>query len=227
MRVLPGIDWDLLRRRPRAYVGYSDLTPFLLEVVRRLGPRRLPWADGRGRPGPRARRGRGGVAARRARRPLSGGSRSARAGCAPAPSATGEAEVRGTAPRRLPQPARGTLGTPFAPDLAGADRLLGGRRRAAVPRRPHVDPPGALGYSGRHRGHDRRPASEGGDGPRTADAGGLGGAARGRLAGFSVAARLGARERASSPPTARSPGWRLPARLRRRRPAPARLDEIK
>ncbi|MFL6194048.1 MAG: LD-carboxypeptidase [Thermoanaerobaculia bacterium] len=37
LRVLPGIDWDLLRRRPRAYVGYSDLTPFLLETVRRLG----------------------------------------------------------------------------------------------------------------------------------------------------------------------------------------------
>ncbi len=37
LRVLPGIDWELLRRRPRAYVGYSDLTPFLLAVVRRLG----------------------------------------------------------------------------------------------------------------------------------------------------------------------------------------------
>jgi len=37
MRVLPGIDWDLLRRHPRAYVGYSDLTPFLLEVARRSG----------------------------------------------------------------------------------------------------------------------------------------------------------------------------------------------
>jgi muramoyltetrapeptide carboxypeptidase len=37
MRVLPGIDWDLLRRFPRAYVGYSDLTPFLLEVARRVG----------------------------------------------------------------------------------------------------------------------------------------------------------------------------------------------
>jgi muramoyltetrapeptide carboxypeptidase len=37
MRVLPAIDWDLLRRHPRAYVGYSDLTPFLLEVARRLG----------------------------------------------------------------------------------------------------------------------------------------------------------------------------------------------
>ena len=37
MRVLPGIDWELLRRHPRAYVGYSDLTPFLLEIVRRLG----------------------------------------------------------------------------------------------------------------------------------------------------------------------------------------------
>lgn len=37
LRVLPGIDWELLARRPRAYVGYSDLTPFLHEVVRRLG----------------------------------------------------------------------------------------------------------------------------------------------------------------------------------------------
>lgn len=37
LRLLPALDWELLRRFPRAYVGYSDLTPFLLEVVRRLG----------------------------------------------------------------------------------------------------------------------------------------------------------------------------------------------
>ena len=37
LRLLPRIDWSLLARRPLAYVGYSDLTPFLLEVVRRLG----------------------------------------------------------------------------------------------------------------------------------------------------------------------------------------------
>lgn len=36
-RVLDRIDWDLLARHPRAYVGYSDLTPFLDQVVRRLG----------------------------------------------------------------------------------------------------------------------------------------------------------------------------------------------
>jgi muramoyltetrapeptide carboxypeptidase len=36
LRLLPAIDWDLLAARPRAYVGYSDLTPFLLAVVRRL-----------------------------------------------------------------------------------------------------------------------------------------------------------------------------------------------
>ncbi len=36
-RLLPGIDWELLARHPRAYVGYSDLTPFLLAVVFRLG----------------------------------------------------------------------------------------------------------------------------------------------------------------------------------------------
>jgi muramoyltetrapeptide carboxypeptidase len=37
LRVLPEIDWDLLARRPRAYMGFSDLTPFLLGVVARLG----------------------------------------------------------------------------------------------------------------------------------------------------------------------------------------------
>lgn len=37
LRLLPEIDWELLARNPRAYVGYSDLTPFLLQVVSRLG----------------------------------------------------------------------------------------------------------------------------------------------------------------------------------------------
>lgn len=37
LRLLPRIEWDLLARHPRAYVGYSDLTPFLLQVVQRLG----------------------------------------------------------------------------------------------------------------------------------------------------------------------------------------------
>lgn len=37
LRLLPRIDWELLARHPRAYVGYSDLTPFLLQVVQRLG----------------------------------------------------------------------------------------------------------------------------------------------------------------------------------------------
>jgi len=36
LRILPAIDWDLLARHPRAYIGYSDLTPFLLGVVARL-----------------------------------------------------------------------------------------------------------------------------------------------------------------------------------------------
>lgn len=35
--LLPDLDWDLLARHPRAYIGYSDLTPFLLETTRRLG----------------------------------------------------------------------------------------------------------------------------------------------------------------------------------------------
>jgi len=37
LRLLPRIDWDLLARRPRAYIGYSDVTPFLNQVVMRLG----------------------------------------------------------------------------------------------------------------------------------------------------------------------------------------------
>lgn len=36
-RVLARVDWGLLERHPRAWVGYSDVTPFLLQVVRRLG----------------------------------------------------------------------------------------------------------------------------------------------------------------------------------------------
>lgn len=37
LRVLGGIDWQLLGRHPRAYIGYSDVTPFLNLVVDRLG----------------------------------------------------------------------------------------------------------------------------------------------------------------------------------------------
>lgn len=36
-RVLPAIDWRLLAAHPRAYVGYSDLTPFLIALPARLG----------------------------------------------------------------------------------------------------------------------------------------------------------------------------------------------
>lgn len=37
LRLLPEIDWSLLARNPRAYVGYSDLTPVLNQVVSELG----------------------------------------------------------------------------------------------------------------------------------------------------------------------------------------------
>lgn len=36
-RLLPRLDWELMARRPRAFVGYSDLSPFLHQVVTRLG----------------------------------------------------------------------------------------------------------------------------------------------------------------------------------------------
>ena len=35
--ILPLLDWSRLAAIPRAYVGYSDVTPFLLNVVERLG----------------------------------------------------------------------------------------------------------------------------------------------------------------------------------------------
>lgn len=37
LRLLPHLDWALMARRPRAYVGYSDLTPLLNLLVSRLG----------------------------------------------------------------------------------------------------------------------------------------------------------------------------------------------
>lgn len=37
LRLLDRIDWELLGAEPRAYVGYSDLTPLLLEITRRTG----------------------------------------------------------------------------------------------------------------------------------------------------------------------------------------------
>ncbi|MEM6794038.1 MAG: LD-carboxypeptidase, partial [Acidobacteriota bacterium] len=36
-RLLGAVDWDLLAAHPKAYVGYSDLTPFLLAITARLG----------------------------------------------------------------------------------------------------------------------------------------------------------------------------------------------
>ncbi len=37
LRLLPHLDWQLLAQHPRVYIGYSDLTPLLLQVVQRLG----------------------------------------------------------------------------------------------------------------------------------------------------------------------------------------------
>ncbi len=37
MRLLPQIDWTLLERHPRAYIGYSDVTLLLNQLVARIG----------------------------------------------------------------------------------------------------------------------------------------------------------------------------------------------
>lgn len=114
MRLLPGIDWDLLRRYPRAYVGYSDLTPFLLEVARRLG---LVTFHG---PLVAADLARG--LSREEEDSLLG----ALGGCYPAEQPftrwlrePADGEVRGTLLGGCLSLLTATLGTPFAPDLEG------------------------------------------------------------------------------------------------------------
>jgi muramoyltetrapeptide carboxypeptidase len=121
LRVLPGIDWELLARRPRAYVGYSDLTPFLLAVVRRLGLvafhgpmvaadlfRGLDEIEEASLLGALAGRYPASV-------PCAGWLR------APAPSRDGkEGEVRGILLGGCLSLLEATLGTPWAPDLEGA-----------------------------------------------------------------------------------------------------------
>jgi muramoyltetrapeptide carboxypeptidase len=37
LRLLPDIDWSLIGARPLAWVGYSDVTPLLLQIVQRFG----------------------------------------------------------------------------------------------------------------------------------------------------------------------------------------------
>ncbi len=111
-RILPRVDWRLLAETPRAYVGYSDLTPFLNQVVVRLGLVAFH--------GPM-------VAADLAR------------GLEPAERASFEAALAGDIETEVPlrflgggEAAEGpllggclamltsTLGTPYAPDLEGA-----------------------------------------------------------------------------------------------------------
>jgi muramoyltetrapeptide carboxypeptidase len=114
MRLLPAIDWDLLRRHPKAYIGYSDLTPLLLEIARRLG---LVAFHG---PMVAADLARGLTPAEEAS--LLG----ALAGRYPVESPfarwlkrPGGGEVRGTLLGGCLSLLTATLGTPFAPDLEG------------------------------------------------------------------------------------------------------------
>jgi muramoyltetrapeptide carboxypeptidase len=113
LRLLPGIDWELLGRRPRAYVGFSDLTPLLLGIVQRLGlvafhgP--MVAADlARGMPPEDAASLLGALAGRYpVVQPL---------GPALRPGATAAGPLLGGCLSLL----AATLGTPYFPDLAGA-----------------------------------------------------------------------------------------------------------
>ncbi len=140
LRLLPGIDWDLLARRPRAYVGYSDLTPFLLQVVERLGLvafhgpmvatdlARGLGAEERDTLLARAGRGR-----RLSTCPVEGGDGWRGSDVAEGPLLGG-----------CLSPAHGDPGHAVRARSRRRDPLLGGRQRAALPARPNVDPPAAV-----------------------------------------------------------------------------------
>jgi len=110
--LLPRIDWDLLAARPRAYVGYSDLTPFLLAVVARLGlvafhgP--MVAADLARGLGPEEEASLLGALAGRAPAPL------------PVARWLSEGRAEGPLLGGCLSLLTATLGTPWAPDLAGA-----------------------------------------------------------------------------------------------------------
>ena len=116
LRVLPGIDWELLARRPRAYVGYSDLTPFLLQVVARLrlaafhGP--MVAAD--------FARGLSEVEVESFASMLGGRFPAELPLCAEAPSDPAGGPVEGPFLGGCLTMLAATLGTPYAPDLSGA-----------------------------------------------------------------------------------------------------------
>ncbi len=115
-RILERIDWDLLAAHPRAYVGYSDLTPFLQQVLRRLG---LAAFHGPMAAADLAR----GLSPEEERSLLS-----ALAGELPLAYPAAEALVPGIAEGPLAGGCLSLLaaaaGTPFAPDLEGGIVLL-------------------------------------------------------------------------------------------------------
>jgi len=120
LRLLPRLDWDRIGRFPRAWIGYSDLTPFLLGVVQRIG---LVAFHG---PMVAADLARGLMAEER------DSLLTTLAGELPAVHAASDALLSSGTPARCEGVLLGgclsllcaTLGTPWAPDLNGAILLL-------------------------------------------------------------------------------------------------------
>ena len=127
-------------RRPRAYVGYSDLTPFLLEVVRRLGLVAFhgPMVAGGPGAGPRPAEEEASLLGALGR-PLSG--RAAVRCRAAAAGGAAEGPLLGGCLSLL----AATLGTPSLPDLEARILFWEDVNEPPLPHRPHVDPPPAVG----------------------------------------------------------------------------------
>ena len=138
-RILPAIDWRRVARHPRAYVGYSDVTPFLNQALRESG---LATFHGPMIAADFAR----GLEAVEIESLLT-----VLAGERPAHfellDAAGEAVVTAPVVGGCLSMIAATQGTPFAPPTEGAILFWEDVERAALPARPHVDPPQAVRYS--------------------------------------------------------------------------------
>lgn len=110
-RLLPAINWRRLAKHPKAYVGYSDLTPFLNVFCREVGVSTLhgPMIAGD------FARGLGAAEQESLKHALAGGAPSL-----PLADAVGTGPVSGPLVGGCLSMLVATLGTPWAPDLDGA-----------------------------------------------------------------------------------------------------------
>ena len=154
-QLLDRIDYDLIRRNPKIFLGYSDITALHLAIRKRTGPGDVP-------------RPRGALAIFRLYAAVfpqgavfaaadGGGGQSARF----RPAAAGPHGAHHTAGGKARGPLAGgnlslistTMGTPWEIETARPHPVPGGRGRAALFDRPHADPTAPGRQTGRRGGY--------------------------------------------------------------------------